>query len=163
MPVSKRSGSINKSDNYFPGMYLENMPKVNDIIRSAFKEWKKEKKRTVSQRPVICISRKIGVGSYEIAEITAKMIDYRVYDREIIEHLIKNRKVDKAVAKFLDERCPGGFQNLMAKIFREKVFKSEYATLLFKTIFTILILAHAYLWAGGRIWFCQGIAFLPFV
>ena len=137
MTDSKRSSSKNKADSYFPGMYLETMPKVYDIVKSTFKEWKKEKNGPAFQAPVICISRKIGVGSYEIAEIVAKMIHYRVYDREIMEYLIKTRKVDKAIAKFLDERCPSGFQNLLAKVFREKVFKSEYAKLLFQTIFTI--------------------------
>jgi hypothetical protein len=32
-----------KADRYFPGMYHESMPKVYDIIESAFKEWKKER------------------------------------------------------------------------------------------------------------------------
>lgn len=137
MTDSKRSRSTNKADSYFPGMYLESMPKVYDMIETAFKEWKKEQKTTVSQAPVICISRKIGVGSYEIAKITADMIHYRVYDREIIEYLIKTRKVDKAVAKFIDKRCLSGFENLLAKVFREKVFKREYAKFLFQTIFTI--------------------------
>jgi hypothetical protein len=118
-------------------MYLENMPKVSDLIKTAFNEWKKEKKISACLAPIICISRKIGVGSYEIAEITGKMIHCRVYDREILEHLITNRGIDKSVSKFLDERCPGGFENLLATVFREKVFKSEYAKLLFQTIFSI--------------------------
>jgi len=126
-----------KADAYRPGMYSETMPKIYDIIESAFLEWKAEKNDAPKDLPVICISRKIGVGSYEISEMVAQKIHYRVYDREILEHLINTKKVDRRITDFLDERSPTSFEMLLAKILRDVVFKSEYAKLLFKAIFTI--------------------------
>lgn len=126
-----------RAEAYRPGMYHENMPKIYDIIQSAFEEWKTEKAEAARNLPVICISRKIGVGSYEIAEIVARKIHYRVYDREILEYLINTQNLDKAISQFLDERCPSGLETLLAKILRDVVFKSEYSKLLFKAIFTI--------------------------
>jgi len=126
-----------KADAYRPGMYRETMPKIYDIITSAFEEWKAEKNDVPKDLPVICISRKIGVGSYEISEMVAQKIHYRVYDREILEHLINTKKVDRSITDFLDERSPSGFETLLAKILRDLVFKNEYAKLLFKAIFTI--------------------------
>lgn len=137
MSEDKRSSLKAKADRYFPGMYHESMPKVYDIIRSAFKEWKKERTGPPRHDPLICISRKIGVGSYEIAEMVGKRVPCRVYDREILEHLIKAENGDKSIKEFLDERCPSGFETMLAKILREKVFKSEDTRLLFKTIFSI--------------------------
>jgi len=57
--------------------------------------------------------------------------------REILEHLIQSENEDKSIKEFLDERCPTGFETLLARILREKVFKSEDTRLLFKTIFAI--------------------------
>ncbi|RJP84797.1 MAG: cytidylate kinase-like family protein [Desulfobacteraceae bacterium] len=137
MAASGRNGSSDKADSYRPGMYHETMPKVYDIIEGAFREWKKEKQIFPKNLPLICISRKIGVGSYEIAEMVAKKINYRVYDREILEYLINTKDVDQTIREFLDERCPSGLETLLAKILRETVFKSENTKLLFKAIFTI--------------------------
>jgi len=132
-----RKGSGNKADAYRPGMYHKSMPQVYDLIESAFREWKEEKKKATKNQPLICISRKIGVGSYEIAEIVAKKINYRVYDREILEHMIKSDTANQEIAEFLDERCPSGVETLLAKLFKTKVFKRDDAKLLFRTIFTI--------------------------
>ena len=143
MADSGRKGSGNKADSYRPGMYHESMPQVYDLIESAFREWKKEKKKASKNQPLICISRKIGVGSYEIAELVAKKINYRVYDREILEYMTRINGVDKEIADFLDERCPSGVETLLAKLFKDKVFKRDDAKLLFRTIFTIAALGPA--------------------
>ncbi len=127
----------NKADIYRPGMYHKAMPEIYDIIAIAFQEWRAEKPAAVRDLPVICLSRKIGVGSYEIAQIVAKKINYRVYDREILEYMMLSADVDKELSEFLDERCPSGIETLLAKLFKEKVFKREDAKLLFRTIFTI--------------------------
>lgn len=137
MGDSGRKGSKDKAESYRPGMYHETMPKIYDLIESAFKEWREEKKKASRNQPLICISRKIGVGSYEIAEIVAKKINYRVYDREILEYMMLSADVNKELTDFLDERCPSGVETLLAKLFKEKVFKHEDAKLLFRTIFTI--------------------------
>lgn len=137
MADSRNTISNSRADSYRPGMYHETMPKIHDIITSAFQEWKSERPEALKNLPVICISRKIGVGSYEIAEMVAKKIHYRVYDREILEHLINTQKVDRDITDFLDERFPSGFETLLSRLLMDIVFKSDYAKLLFKAIFTI--------------------------
>jgi len=139
----KSSKEEAKSIVYFPGMYHKTRPKVYDIVEKAFKDWKKEqdvkgKKRT-KKHPIICFSRKIGVGSFEIANILSKKIGFRVIDREILEYLTNKEELDKKMQDFLEERCPGGIEDILATIFGEKAFtQSKYSHLLFRTIFSLV-------------------------
>ena len=41
--------------------------------------------------PAICFSRKIGGGALEIADLLAEKINYRVVDRELLEHIAQDK------------------------------------------------------------------------
>jgi cytidylate kinase len=137
----------NAGKGYIPGMYQKKRPKVYEIIEKAFLEWKKSRDIRTKQKgnsPMICFSRKIGVGALEIADIVAERIGYNVIDREILEHLSGRNRPDDKLAAIVNERCPSEAEDLIAMIFGQKAFtQNEYSRLLFRTIFSFAELGPA--------------------
>ncbi len=89
-------------------------------------------------QPTLCFSRKIGVGALEIADILAEKIGYTVIDREILEHIADEAKLDSKTVELFDERYSGEIDELISLFFGEKSFvKSDYTRLLFKAVFSI--------------------------
>lgn len=84
--------------------------------------------------PVICFSRKIGGGALEIADILSEKINFRVIDREILEHMAEQKNLTEETMAFFDERYPGRMSELLAMLITEKSFiKSDYAQQLAKS------------------------------
>ena len=78
--------------------------------------------------PTICFSRKIGAGALEIADILGEILNYRVIDREILEHMAEEAQLAEKTISFFDERYPGRMSELLALLTAEKSFiKSDYA------------------------------------
>ncbi|MBC2715870.1 MAG: cytidylate kinase-like family protein [Desulfobacteraceae bacterium] len=136
---SKGGGKVGKD--YIPGMYKKERPTVYETVEKAFQEWEKSReiraKQTNKNFPIVCFSRKIGVGALEIADIIGKKIGYAVIDREILEHLSGRSQLDDKLSAFVNERCPGEMEDIFAMFFGVKAFtQSEYSRLLFRTIFS---------------------------
>ena len=88
-------------------------------------------------RPAICFSRKIGAGALEIADLLAEKINYRVVDRELLEHIAKDKELSKKTVEFFDERYPGKMSELASMLFGEKSFiMSDYVKNLISAVFT---------------------------
>lgn len=88
----------------------------------------------VLDHPVICFSRKIGAGALEIADILAEKINFRVIDREILEHMAEQKNLTEETVAFFDERYPGRMSELLAMLIAEKSFiKSDYTRQLAKS------------------------------
>ena len=43
--------------------------------------------------PTVCFSRVIGVGAVEIADILGRMLNYRVIERQLLEHITKETQM----------------------------------------------------------------------
>ena len=87
--------------------------------------------------PAICFSRKIGGGALEVADLLAEQIYYRVVDRELLEHIAKDKDLSKKTVEFFDERYPGKMSELAAMLFGEKSFiMSDYVKNLISAVFT---------------------------
>lgn len=101
-------------------------------------ERQRESSQTNEMVPTICFSRKIGVGALEVADLLGEKINYRVVDREILEHIARKAKISKKTVAFYDERYPGKRQELLSLLFREKSFiKSDYTRQLFSAVVAI--------------------------
>jgi cytidylate kinase len=84
--------------------------------------------------PTICFSRKIGVGALELAEKLAKQLDYRVVDREIIEHLSDETELSRQSIATFDERYPGIIREFLGRILGDRLFDiNEYGRQLYIT------------------------------
>ena len=133
--------------NYMPGFYGKKRTSPSDLINNHYREWEKRQLEMKKEKPIlempptICFSRKIGVGALEVADILAEKINYRVFDREILEHIAGNAKVSEKTVAFFDELYPGKLNEFGAFLFGEKSFiKSDYARHLFKTVLSLAYL-----------------------
>ncbi len=88
--------------------------------------------------PCICVSRQIGVGALEIADLLSEKIACRVIDREILEYMAKEKNLSEKSVAYFDERYPGLMSELFSMLISEKTFlKSDYARQLAKTVMAL--------------------------
>lgn len=136
-----------RSYGYMPGFYSPKRPSTAQLIDRYVHGWEKrrmeilkeaEKKKDTPIPPTISISRKIGVGALEIADILGKRIGHRVVDRDIIEQIARESNLSQTTVSMFDERYPGWREEFMALLFGEKSFvKSDYNRRLFETVLSI--------------------------
>ena len=145
----KASGKTGGEKNvYIPGMYHKRSPNIQDRVEKVFSEWRQERSirepDTKKSFPVICFSRRIGVGALEIADILANQIGYHVIDREIMEYLANRKGADPRLAAFIDEHCASEMEDMFSALYGVKTYaKSEYSRLLFRAIFSFAALGPA--------------------
>ena len=137
--------AINKPKlKYVPGTHAKKRPDAAHLAGQFIREWHqrhlklKGKKIEPSEiSPAICFSRKIGGGALEIADLLAEKIYYRVVDRELLEHIAKDKELSKKTVEFFDERYPGKMSELASMLFGEKSFiMSDYVKNLVSAVFT---------------------------
>lgn len=132
---------------YIPGFYGKKRTNPEVLISNYYQEWEKKQlkmkkaKPKTEMPPTICFSRKIGVGALEVADILAEKIKYRVFDREVLEHMASNAKVSEKTVAFFDELYPGTLMEFGKFLFGEKSFiKSDYARHLYQTVLSLAYL-----------------------
>ena len=137
--------AVNRSKlKYIPGTYAKKRPDSAQLAGQYIKEWSQRQHRMKGQKgepsempPAICFSRKIGAGALEIADLLAEKIYYRVVDRELLEHIAKDKDLSKKTVDFYDERYPGKMSELASMLFGEKSFiMSDYVKNLISAVFT---------------------------
>ena len=134
-------GTDNGNPVYVPGMYHKEKQNIKGVIEKVFNDWQQQRKmrepESGKQFPVICFSRKIGVGALEIADILASQIGYHVIDREILEYLANREGADPILANLIDKNCQSEMEDMYPVRFGEKTYaKTEYSRLLFRAIFS---------------------------
>lgn len=130
---------------YVPGTYARKRPDAATMAAQSIQQWEQRQRKLREQKeptrplpPCICFSRKIGAGALEVADILSEKYGYRVYDRQILEHIVSEASLrDKTVA-FFDERYPGKMTELGAMLFGEKSFViGDYVRLLASTVYSL--------------------------
>lgn len=136
-----------KGTGYIPGFYGKQRTSPSVLIDNHYREWEKRQLEMKKQKPkpvmppTICFSRKIGVGALEVADIVAQKMNYRVFDRELLEHIAGNAKVGEKTVAFFDELYPGKLNEFGKYLFGEKSFiKSDYARHLYQTVLSLAYL-----------------------
>jgi len=121
-----RDSDISK---YSPGMYDQKKQVSSQIAEKFFREWIQtrlveiQKKNEVPRVAYcICFSRKIGVGALEIADRLAEKNGFQVVDREILEHIAQNARLEPSTVELLDECYPGAVNTFISMLFGEKSF-----------------------------------------
>ena len=83
------------------------------------------------------MSRKIGSGALEIADILAEKLQYRVADRELFHFMATDAEISKDTLAFLSERYPGKVPELASRLFGDKSFiMSGYVQNFISAVFT---------------------------
>jgi hypothetical protein len=137
--------AINKPKlKYVPGTHGKKRPEAAPLAAQFIREWEQGRHKLKGKKiepseisPAICFSRKIGGGALEISDLLAEKIYYRVVDRELLEHIAKDKELSKKTVEFFDERYPGKMSELGSMLFGEKSFiMTEYVQNLVSAVFT---------------------------
>ncbi len=133
-----------EKEKYVPGTYVKKRPDAAQMVDQYIRD-REQRLRKIKQKeappatiaPAICFSRNIGVGALEIADTLAEKINFRVADRELLDHIAHDAKVSDETVAFFDERYPGKMVELSAMLFGEKSFiMSDYIRNFISTVFT---------------------------
>jgi cytidylate kinase len=130
---------------YIPGTYAKHLPSAPERASRYIREWDEKRIEKRGKEPervefpaTICISRKLGVGAVEIADIVAGKIGYRVVDQQLLQHIATQARLSEKTVAIFDERYPGKLRELVTLAFGEKAFiKSDYAKQLFSSVYAI--------------------------
>ncbi|MEJ2024344.1 MAG: cytidylate kinase-like family protein [Deltaproteobacteria bacterium] len=126
---------------YIPGSYAKARPSVTEMAERYLREW--ERTRMEERQPLsadtipvtICLSRKIGVGALEIADLLGQKTGLPVVDRQIVEHIAAHADLREKTVELFDERYPGSMREFLALAFGEKAFiRSDYTRHLFESL-----------------------------
>ena len=129
---------------YLPGTYAKQRPHTAQLVDQYIRDWERRRLKMKAPQielaqiePAICFSRKIGAGALEVADILAEKLQYRVVDREILDHMAREKEISKETIEFFDERYPGKMSELAAMLFGEKSYiMSDYIQNAISAIFT---------------------------
>jgi cytidylate kinase len=123
---------MNPSTPYVPGTYAKKRPDAGAVASQYVREWEVRRQKLMRQKalpteipPCICFSRKVGVGALEVADILARKLHMRVADREILEHMSGETRLEKETVRFYDELYPGKTVELSALLFGKKSFQMD--------------------------------------
>jgi cytidylate kinase len=117
---------------YVPGTYAKKRPEAGRVAAQYVQEWESRRQKLAKKQgapteipPCICLSRKIGVGALEVADLLSKKLHLRVADREILECMSGETQLDRDTVKFYDELYPGKTVELSALLFGKKSFQMD--------------------------------------
>ena len=136
---------MNPTTPYVPGTYAKKRPEAGKVAAQYVQEWEARRQKLSQKKPAsteippcICFSRKVGVGAVEVADILARKLHMRVADREILEHMSGETRLDKETVKFYDELYPGKTVELSALLFGKKSFQmDDYLRNLVNAVYSI--------------------------
>lgn len=134
---------------YVPGTYAKKRPEAMKVAAQYVQEWEARRQKLSQKKPLptefppsICLSRKVGVGALEVADILARKLHLRVADREILEHMSGETRLDRDTVKFYDELYPGKTVELSALLFGKKSFQmDDYLRNLVNSVYTLAMIA----------------------
>lgn len=89
--------------------------------------------------PCICVSRETGSGGRLIAEIVARRLKMKLYDKEFVELISQSAKKTKEVVHNLDEKSQGVIEGILASLAqpKNKMAESVYFKHLCKVILSL--------------------------
>jgi len=128
---------------YTPGQYGRQRQGAAELASRYIREWDERRLKLKGEKPkgalpAVCLSRKIGVGALEAADIVGQKIGFRVVDREILDHIAHEADLSRETVSQFDERYPGKMNEFLSLAFGEKAFiKSDYARHLFSAIYSL--------------------------
>lgn len=119
---------------YIPGTYAKKRPDAAQVAGRIIREWHERRRPSPMVKrqsdvlpPSICLSRKIGVGALEIADLAAKKLGCRVIDRHILNHIAAAGDLSEKTIRYFDERYPGKINEFAKLLAGEKSFiMSDY-------------------------------------
>jgi cytidylate kinase len=81
--------------------------------------------RPAAGSPIITVSRQLGSGGTEVAEIVARRLGFQLVDREVIRLVVEESGVRKDLVATLDERTRSGIETWVDGVLHSRIFTSE--------------------------------------
>jgi cytidylate kinase len=85
----------------------------------------------------ICLSREVGAGAGQIAELVSKRLGWPVFDREILQAMAGDDALSEQVYGSLDERDITWCEEVLRSFLDPKTFKGDFFYKLSKTVLSL--------------------------
>jgi cytidylate kinase len=97
-----------------------------------------EEERAVPQQliyPYIAISRETGVNAREFADLVAKKLGWKVFDRELLDYMAEHYHWSNVALDYVDEKTASWFHETFGKMLDEQIVtQAEYVSRLGKLV-----------------------------
>lgn len=111
-----------------------NGKKILHLIEKQVKVWEKEKtlqkdskEKTKGMGPYIAISRHHGAGGTQIGQKLAKILNWSLYDQEVVEYIATEAQVRKSVVQSFDEKVQSAIETwVLTLLNRHALDKDHY-------------------------------------
>lgn len=124
---------------YTPGYYGKKRPNPVDQAERCIGKWAEQK--TVRRKripPTICLSRKIGSGALEVADMVARRLGILVADRMLLETMSQTDTYHEQIVGLFKKRYPDLLQENLSRVFSKGVFvRNETTERLFSVIISV--------------------------
>ena len=101
----------------------------------------------VSNRPTVedfvSISRQVGVGGREIADLLGRKLGWAMFDQELLRRMAGDDAVRERIYASMDVRDVGWFEETLRSLADPKFVRNDYFHRLTRTILTIARQGHA--------------------
>ena len=128
---------------YDPVQYEKNRPGNMMLVDQYFQEWEARQLYRGSPQdyripPNICLSREVGVGALEVADLLAQDLGFPVVDKSLLDIICASKQLTEKTAKIFDERHPGLPMEIASWLFGEKSFVAgDYSRELLRAVAAI--------------------------
>lgn len=112
---------------------------LNKQFKSYFLKLKLSGEKSLPTRPCITVSRETGSGGRLIAQLVAKSLGFKYYDRKLVELIAKSSNTRKDLIESLDEKSQDFVSQMMSNLLGEKTISaSTYFRHLIQVILTLV-------------------------
>ncbi|MEX0646199.1 MAG: cytidylate kinase-like family protein [Balneolaceae bacterium] len=117
--------------------------KISRIIENQIKAWKRQSTQTrisipsINRFPVITVSREFGAQGAALAELLGEKLDFKVWDKELLQAISKELGSDQKFLETLDERSQQMVENTVAGYLQNIHTNENYLRSLVRVVKTI--------------------------
>jgi len=127
------------------------------IVEKQIEEWKKNNAEIADEKPLgptVSVSREKGAGGYALSSEIARILDFKLYHREIVEAIAKEEQVSEAVVNSVADRYRGRIdQYIRSLVSRHYLKPSKYLLRLMKVVLSIAAHGNAVILGRGAAFF----------
>ncbi|MFC1783161.1 AAA family ATPase [Planctomycetota bacterium] len=107
-------------------------PEIERIIERQMRQWEIGQSEQAKQQHArladdegqkidfITLSRELGSGGEQIAQILSDQLDWHIYDKEILDYMAEDMHVHKSVLESVDEKTIGWIEDWLGPVFTDK-------------------------------------------
>lgn len=121
---------------------------VSSVVESQMRRWeitqsekaKSEERARIAGREIrfITISREVGSGGGEVSRILSELMNWQLYDKEVLNYMAENMNVHKSVVEHLDKKQNSWIEDFFGPLFSDRhVPQMTYYRHLVKVLFAI--------------------------